>query len=152
MDSFFPGQSPGEELIFSPVVDSVDPLIIQDLELVFNVLKSGKAPGLDRIDYRMWRAVFEYDKDFMLDFFNMLFKLNYLPNCMRNSRIFFLLKDGKDPGLCYSYRPVCHLPTLCKIVERVFLLKLNRWLDQNNIIHPNQYGFREGKSCALTKF
>ncbi|GBM68894.1 Putative protein in type-1 retrotransposable element R1DM, partial [Araneus ventricosus] len=149
MDSFFPGQSPGEELTYSPVVGSVDPLIIQDLELVFNALKGGKAPGLDRIDNRMWRAVFEYDKDFMLDFFNMFFKLNYFPNCMRNSRIFFLLKDGKDPGLCSSYRPVCLLPTLGKIVERLFLLKLNRWLDQNNIVHSNQYGFREGKSCDL---
>ncbi|GBM28058.1 Putative protein in type-1 retrotransposable element R1DM [Araneus ventricosus] len=149
MDSFFPGQSPGEELTYSPILGPIDLLILPDLDLIFNGLKGGKAPGLDRIDYKMRRAVFETDKYFMLDLFNLCFHFNYFPKCLRNARIFFLLKSGKDPGLCSSYRPVCLLPTLGKIVERLFLLKLNRWLDQNNIIHDNQYGFLEGRSCDL---
>ncbi|GBN92126.1 Putative protein in type-1 retrotransposable element R1DM [Araneus ventricosus] len=149
MDSFFPDQSPGEELIYSPILGPIEPLNLSDLEIIFNGLKGGKAPGLDRIDYRMWRAVFETDKTFMLDIFNLCFHFNYFPKCLRNARIFFLLKSGKDPGICSSYRPVCLLSTLGKIVERLFLLKLNRWLDQNNIIHDNQYGFLEGRSCDL---
>ncbi|GBO39149.1 Putative protein in type-1 retrotransposable element R1DM [Araneus ventricosus] len=153
MDAFFPGQSSGESLNYSPTIGPVDPLTIEDLEIVFGNLKQGKAPGLDRIDYRMWRAVFNLDKNFMLDIFNLCFKLNYFPCCLRNARIFFLLKDGKDPGLCSSYRPVCLLPTLGKIVERLFSIKFNKWLDQNEILHPNQYGFSEDKSCdlAITK-
>ncbi|GBN40333.1 Putative protein in type-1 retrotransposable element R1DM [Araneus ventricosus] len=149
MDSFFPGQSPGEELVYSSMLGPIDPLSLADLEIIFNGLKGGKAPGLDRIDYRIWRAVFELDKDFMLKLFNLCFYYNYFPKCLRNARIFFLLKNGKDPGLCSSYRPVCLLPTLGKIVERLFLIRLNRWLDQNNIIHENQYGFLEGRSCDL---
>ncbi|GBO25015.1 Retrovirus-related Pol polyprotein from type-1 retrotransposable element R1 [Araneus ventricosus] len=97
----------------------------------------------------MWRAVFNIDKNFMLDLFNLCLKLNYFPLCLRNARILFLLKDGKDPGLSSSYRPVCLLPTFGKIVERLFLIQLNRWLDRNNIIHPNQFGLLEGKSCDL---
>ncbi|GBM94020.1 Putative protein in type-1 retrotransposable element R1DM [Araneus ventricosus] len=149
MEDFFPGRSPGESLNYTPTIGPVEPLIIEDLEIVFGNLKGGKAPGLDRIDYRMWRAVFNIDKNFMLDLFNLCFKLNYFPLCLRNARIFFLLKDGKDPGLSSSYRPVCLLPTFGKIVERLFLIQLNRWLDRNNIIHPNQFGFLEGKSCDL---
>ncbi|GBN80123.1 Retrovirus-related Pol polyprotein from type-1 retrotransposable element R1 [Araneus ventricosus] len=149
MNVFFPGQSSSEILNYSPVIGPVDPLILEDLEIVFGNLKNGKAPGLDRIDYRMWRAVFNYDKYFMLDLFNLCFKLNYFPYCLRNARIFCLLKDGKDPGVCSSYRPVCLLPTLGKIVERLFSIKLNKWLDQNDILHPNQFGFQEGKSCDL---
>ncbi|GBN29614.1 Putative protein in type-1 retrotransposable element R1DM [Araneus ventricosus] len=149
MDSFFPGRSSGEELHYFPLLGPVTPLVLADLELIFNELKGGKAPGLYRIDYRMWRAVYEIDKDFMLDTFNLCFSFNYFPMCLRNARVFFLLKSGKDPGICSSYRPVCLLPTLGKIIERLFLLKLNRWLDQNNIIHDKQYGFLEGKSCDL---
>ncbi|GBL82186.1 Putative protein in type-1 retrotransposable element R1DM [Araneus ventricosus] len=59
------------------------------------------------------------------------------------------IMEKTHPGLCSAYLPVCLLPTLGKIVERLFLLKLNRWLDQNNIIHSNQYGFLEGKSCDV---
>ncbi|GBN97831.1 Retrovirus-related Pol polyprotein from type-1 retrotransposable element R1 [Araneus ventricosus] len=142
-------QSLGECLNYSPVVGPVEPLILEDLEIVFGNLKDGKAPGLDRIDYSMWRAVFNIDKDFMLKLFNLCFKLNYFPQCLRKARIFLLLKDRKDPGLCSSYRPICLLPTLGKIVERLFSIKLNRWLDQNDIIHQNQFGFLEGKSCDL---
>ncbi|GBL83728.1 Retrovirus-related Pol polyprotein from type-1 retrotransposable element R1 [Araneus ventricosus] len=149
MSDFFPGQSSEECLNYIPIIGPTEPLTIEDLELVFGNLKGGKAPGLDKIDYRMWRAVFNLDKDFILDLFNLIFKLNYFPLCLRNARIFFLLKDGKDPGLCSSYRPVCLLPTLGKIIERLFASKLNRWLDRNNIIHHNQYGFLEGKSCDL---
>ncbi|GBM93757.1 Retrovirus-related Pol polyprotein from type-1 retrotransposable element R1 [Araneus ventricosus] len=149
MDFFFPGQSPEDNFIFNPIVFSVSSLTIEDLEITFNNLTGGKAPYLDRIDYRMWRAVFIVDKIFMLGLFNRCFIFNYFPRCLRNARFFFLLKDGKDPGLCNSYRPVCLLHTLGKVVDRLFLIKLNGWLDQHNIIHDNQYGFREGRSCDL---
>ncbi|GBN43178.1 Putative protein in type-1 retrotransposable element R1DM [Araneus ventricosus] len=149
MDFFFPGKSPDDNFVFNPIVGPISSLTIEDLEITFGNLKGGKAPVLDRIDYRMWRAVFITDKIFMQDLFNRCFILNYFPRCLRNARVFFLLKDGKDPGLCNSYRPVCLLPTLGKVVERLFLIKLNGWLDQHNIIHDNQYGFREGRSCDL---
>ncbi|GBN70215.1 Retrovirus-related Pol polyprotein from type-1 retrotransposable element R1 [Araneus ventricosus] len=150
MDFFFPGKSFNDNFTFNPTIGKISSLSIEDLELVLNKLKSGKAPGLDKIDYRMWRAVYNCDKNFMLNLFNCCFRLNYFPRCFRNAGIFFLLKNGRDPSLCNSYRPVCLLPTLGKIVERLFLLKLNGWLDRHNILHNNQYGFREGRSCDLT--
>ncbi|GBN98468.1 hypothetical protein AVEN_273686-1 [Araneus ventricosus] len=140
MEDFFPGQSLGEHLDYSPKVGPVDPLILEDLEIIFGNLKGGKAPGLDRIDYRMWRAVFNLDKDFILDLFNLCFKFNYFPLCLRNARIFFLLKDGKDPGLTSSYRPVCLLPTLegkscdLAITQIVEIIKTRRPLEHLALI------------------
>ncbi|GBN24101.1 hypothetical protein AVEN_4057-1 [Araneus ventricosus] len=141
--SFFPSPSSEDNLDYTPIIGHVEPMVIEDIEIVINALKGGKAPGLDRIDFRMWRAVFLHDKEFILDLINICFKFNYFPEHLRNTRVFFLLKDGKDPGLCTSYRPVCLLPTFGKVIERLFLLQLNKWLDRNNIIHHNQYGFRE---------
>ncbi|GBN03216.1 hypothetical protein AVEN_36790-1 [Araneus ventricosus] len=144
MAFFFPGKSPDDNFVFNPIVGPITSLTIEDLEITFGNLKGGKAPGLDRMDYRIWRAVFITDKIFMLDVFNRCFILNYFPRCFRNARVFFLLKDGKDPGLCNSYQPVCLLPTLGKVVERLFLIKLNGWLDQYNIIHDNTASVRAG--------
>ncbi|GBM01274.1 Putative protein in type-1 retrotransposable element R1DM [Araneus ventricosus] len=149
MDNFFPGPTSEDNVDYTPIIGHVEPMVLEDIEMVINALKGGKAPGLDRIDFGMWRAVFIHDKEFILDLINICFKFIYFPEHLRNVRVFFLLKDGKDPGLCTSYRPVCLLPTLGKIIERLFLLQLNKWLDRNNIIHHNQYGFREGKSCDL---
>ncbi|GBO06540.1 Putative protein in type-1 retrotransposable element R1DM [Araneus ventricosus] len=147
--NFFPSPFSEDNLDYTPIIGHVEPIVLEDIEMVINALKGGKAPGLDRIDFRMWRAVFIHDKEFILDLINICFKFNYFPEHLRNAKVFLLLKDGKDPGLCTSYRPVCLFPTLGKIIERLFLLQLNKWLDRNNIIHHNQYGFREGKSCDL---
>ncbi|GBL86773.1 hypothetical protein AVEN_96013-1 [Araneus ventricosus] len=149
MDNFFPNPSSEDNLDYIPIIGT-EPMVLEDIEMVINALKGGKAPDLDRIDFRMRRAVFIHDKEFTLDLINICFKFNYFPEHLRNAKVFFLLKDDKDPGLCTSYRPVCLLPTLGKIIERLFLLQLNKWLDRNNIIHHNIFhGFREGKSCDL---
>ncbi|GBL98090.1 hypothetical protein AVEN_191919-1, partial [Araneus ventricosus] len=132
MDNFFPSPSSEDNLDYTPIIGHVEPMVLEDIEMVINALKGGKAPGLDRIGFRMWRAVFIHDKECILDLINICFKFNYFPEHLRNAKVFFLLKDGKDPGLCTSYRPVCLLPTLGKIFERLFLLQLNKWLDRNN--------------------
>ncbi|GBM63918.1 RNA-directed DNA polymerase from mobile element jockey [Araneus ventricosus] len=67
--------------------------------------------------------------------------------CLRKAKIFFLQKSGKDPKSCDAYRPVCLLPTIGKILERVFQNRFNKYLSLNNIIHRNQKGFREGSGC-----
>ncbi|GBL92447.1 Putative protein in type-1 retrotransposable element R1DM [Araneus ventricosus] len=149
MGNFFPSNTSEDNLDYIPIIGHVKPMVLEDIEMVINAVKGGKAPGLDRIDFRMWRAVFIHEKEFILDLINICFKFNYFPEHLRYARVSFLLKDGKDPGLCTSYRPVCLFPTLGKVIARLFLLQPNRWLDRNNIIHHNQYDFRKGKSCDL---
>ena len=43
--------------------------------------------------------------------------------------------------LC-NYRPISILPIVSKIVERAVHKQLSEFLDANNILHPNQSGFR----------
>ncbi|GBN40947.1 hypothetical protein AVEN_94328-1 [Araneus ventricosus] len=52
---------------YVPNNDSLDPLVEEDLTIVFNGLKSGKAPGLDRLDYKMWNAIYDVDKSLLLN-------------------------------------------------------------------------------------
>ncbi|GBM74604.1 hypothetical protein AVEN_270330-1 [Araneus ventricosus] len=149
MGNLSPGPTPSDNMEYNPIFGPDDPRKLEDIEMIFNALKGGKAPSLDRIDYKMWRAVFNHDKNFILDLINTCFKFNYFPEHLRNAKVFFLLKSEKDPKPWTSYRPVCLLPTLGKIIERLFFLHLNKWLDRNITIHSQQYGFREGKSCDL---
>ncbi|GBL76434.1 hypothetical protein AVEN_53200-2, partial [Araneus ventricosus] len=72
---------------------------------------------------------------------------NLKKECLRKAKIFLLQKSGKDPKSCDAYRPVCLLPTIGKILERVFQNRFNKYLSLNNIIHRNQNGFREGTGC-----
>ncbi|GBN28742.1 Putative protein in type-1 retrotransposable element R1DM [Araneus ventricosus] len=45
-----------------------------------------------------------------------------------------------------SYRPISLLPILGKLLEKLILQRLNFTINKQNVLHPHQFGFREGKS------
>ncbi|GFQ95193.1 RNA-directed DNA polymerase from mobile element jockey [Trichonephila clavata] len=53
-----------------------------------------------------------------------------------------ILKPGKDPTAPDSYRPIALLPVLCKLAEKIMLARLNDHLENENILVPEQHGFR----------
>ncbi|GBL96004.1 hypothetical protein AVEN_199967-1 [Araneus ventricosus] len=73
LDNFFPNNDNFEANFYVPNNDSLDPLVEEDLTIVFNGLKSGKAPGLDRLEYKMWNAIYDVDKSLLLNIFNTCF-------------------------------------------------------------------------------
>ncbi|GBL93866.1 hypothetical protein AVEN_153627-1 [Araneus ventricosus] len=149
MDVFFPGAYLNGQLSHIPIIEEVMLLNEKELELVFKNLEKAKVPGLDGIDYQIWLYLYNFDKMFLFDIVNTCFKFNYFPQCLRNARVFFLLKAGKFPVILSSYRPVRLLPIIGEILEKLFLNRFNRWLRENNILHERRYGFREGRSCEV---
>ncbi|GBM88158.1 RNA-directed DNA polymerase from mobile element jockey [Araneus ventricosus] len=55
-------------------------------------------------------------------------------------------KDGKEADKIKSYIPVALLPTIGKVLEQILLRRLNHTLKKENILHHNQFGFRDGRS------
>ena len=48
-----------------------------------------------------------------------------------------------------NYRPISVLSVFSKISEKVMCVRLNKYLLDKSILHPNQYGFREKLSTAM---
>ncbi|GFW39906.1 probable RNA-directed DNA polymerase from transposon X-element [Trichonephila clavipes] len=55
--------------------------------------------------------------------------------------IFPIKKPGKDFRLASSYRPISLLSTIGKLTESIILHRLKNFINENNILNPNQYGF-----------
>ena len=53
-----------------------------------------------------------------------------------------LKKPSLDPDILKNYRPVCNLPFLFKILERVVFSQLSNYLSENNLFDPFQSGYR----------
>lgn len=48
-----------------------------------------------------------------------------------------------------NYRPISILPQFSKILEKLFTNRLDNFIEKNNILNDDQYGFRNNRSTAL---
>lgn len=48
-----------------------------------------------------------------------------------------------------NYRPIGLLTFFAKIIKKIFLSRLNKFLVENNIICKNQHGFRKGHATNI---
>ena len=67
------------------------------------------------------------------------------PDLLKISKVVPLYKKDDDSNLS-NYRPISLLPSISKIFEKVLLEQLTTYLDNNNLIHNHQYGFRKRHS------
>ena len=59
------------------------------------------------------------------------------------------LYKAKDQTLLSNYRPIALLPSISKIFEYVLLEQITNYLLDNNMLSPQQYGFRSNHSTEL---
>ncbi|KAH0813919.1 hypothetical protein GEV33_008872 [Tenebrio molitor] len=58
------------------------------------------------------------------------------------AQIIMILKPGKKPEHVSSYRPISLLPMLSKVLEKLYVKKLNIIIAERKIIPNHQFGFR----------
>ena len=79
-------------------------------------------------------------------FWKKSFLLGVVPQLYKNQQITPIHKKGKKTNSS-NYRPISLTSHVIKIFERVLRKKLVSYLESNNIINPNQHGFRNNRSC-----
>ena len=116
-------------------------------------MKSRKAPGPDNFDLEIIKAAMPIISKDLLNIFNACLMQLVFPNEWKVEKVMAIRKGedkiATDPR---SYRPICLLPILSKLLEALILNKLNAVMEGK--LSPRQYGFRTGKSAeeAIVKF
>jgi len=77
--------------------------------------------------------------------FNLSLSKGYVPSQLKVAKIVPIFKSGDSQSMD-NYRPISLLSVFSKILERVMCARLVTYLESNNIISPNQYGFRKKHS------
>ena len=104
------------------------------------------APGPDGIMTSMVEHLTTPAKSTLLTALNKLWEAEAYPDQWKKETKLPFLKPGKDPSQPSSYRPISLTSCICKLFERMVNHRLVWFLECNNIICPQQAGFRKNMS------
>ena len=127
---------------------TLTPVTCQELLVIAANMAVKKAPGLDGIpNVAVKTAIREYPEVFRRMYQDCLDRGTF-PSQWKRQRLVLLPKPGKPPGESSSYRPLCMLDALGKVLERLILNRLNEHLEDSEAprLSEQQYGFRRGRS------
>lgn len=109
-------------------------------------MKKRKAPGPDNIHVEILQALHEQVVPTLVALYNECVRQRKFPNNFKQADVIIISKgEDKDPTQPKSYRPICLLNTMGKLFEKLLCARLNHVRSINGL-HPDQYGYRSGKS------
>ncbi len=105
-----------------------------------------RAPGPDMIHIDMIKNLPNTESDKILEFYNLIWTKNVLPNAWKTAHVIPLLKPGKKSSEVNSYRPISLTNVLCKLLEKMVNNRLRSVLEERKLLDPLQFGFRSQRS------
>ena len=125
----------------------MEPLVlqIQDIARTLKALDPSSAAGADELHPALLKACADQLAYPMLLVFRLSLAEGRLPVLWKSSLVVPIFKKGTkyDP---LNYRPISLTSVACKCLERLINRHLTTYLEDNNILTDNQFGFRAGRS------
>ncbi|GFW10230.1 probable RNA-directed DNA polymerase from transposon X-element [Trichonephila clavipes] len=122
--------------------DPIPPALPSEVISYIKKIKVKKSPGRDGITNKMFKNLPLLTVFKITNIIKNMFKLRYFPNAWKTAVIIPILKPGKNSKLAESHRPISLLPILSKLAEKIICTRLNDYLESENILVPEQHGFR----------
>lgn len=120
---------------------------LDDILHVVKRLHNWKSPGLDKIQNYWWKYFTSVHVHLKIHFNDIFRNPSKMPVFL-NQGITYLKPKNNDLSQPKNYRPITCLNTMFKLMTNIVLLKVNKFITENNIMCENQKGCREkSKGC-----
>ena len=141
-----PGQSSLNTSVTPDIhIDDID-ITEEDLIVAIDEISSNAAPGPDRFPAVMLKECKKQLSKPLQIIWRKSLDTGEIPSNLKISNITPVHKGG-DKHTPKNYRPVALTSHLIKIFEKVIRKHLVKFIEGNNLLNPNQHGFRAGHSC-----
>lgn len=127
--------------------NNIEEFTVDELLEAAEKTRPNKSPGPDQVPPKIVKEAVLEAPQFILQALNMLLKKGEFPSIWKEGRV-VLIPKPKKAGQEQKYRPICLLNTFGKLYERLITKRLADELNDKNILSPNQYGFRPGRSTV----
>ncbi len=121
------------------------PITANEIKSVLKQLPNS-SPGSDNVHNRMLKNYTKLLVKILVQIFNAIILMGYIPKAWKNANIILLLKPKKDKKKPSSYRPISLLSCLGKLLEKIIKKRISDDLDKRNILPKHQAGFRTGRN------
>lgn len=115
----------------------------EEIERVIAKRPKRKAPGLDGFPSAGLLPLLGAAGEELRQVLNKCLRNGIFPRVWKGAQIAWLPKPG-GTGL----RPICLLPTIGKVLDKLLADRLSHFLETNSKLSPGQFGFRKGKSAV----
>ena len=120
---------------------------IEVLDIVYS-FKAKYSCGFDNISMYVIKNVIGSIVKPLVYICNLSLQTGVFPNDMKVAKIIPIHKADDNNIFC-NYRPISLLSQFSKILEKIFNVRLLNFLNSNNVLHNEQYGFRQNYSTEL---
>lgn len=118
-----------------------------EIDWVIKNLKINKAPSYDEMTAEIAKyIVYGMNSDLFYDIINCIWSNSVFLNSWKIIKVCLIPKEGKDPKVWDSYRPIALVPIWSKIIEQIVTKRRMLDLENNNIMNEAQHGFRSNRS------
>jgi hypothetical protein len=122
-------------------------ITIQEISKILNSLDSKKAVGCDGISVRLLKAGSAALLDKLYFIFNLSLSKGVVPKLWKIKKVTPVYK-AESRNLAGNYRPISVASTCMKMFEKLVYNQMISFILDNNILHSNQSGFRNGFSTT----
>lgn len=143
-----PVQVEPTEQIGHAKLDCFEPLTLKELNKIISSIKNKTSTGHDGISNKIIKLCIKEIEQPLLHLINTSLRQGIFPEGGKLAIIKPLhKKDCKN--LPQNYRPISLLSSISKILEKAVCCRLMRYLEDNNLIFPKQFGYQKNKSTKL---
>ena len=135
------------------ITDNVDSIFLGKVEKeeILNIVKSCASKGSTDcvdMDVILVKNIIELVIEPFTYICNLSLSSGVFPDNMKTAKVIPLSKNG-DKHVFSNYRPVSLLPQFSKILEKLFVIRLDKFIDRYNVLSNSQYGFRINHSTSM---
>lgn len=111
-------------------------------------IKDRKTPGPDGVPNKALKAAIQKRPDMFIKTMQKCLDEGVFPDQWKLQHLVLLPKGNKPPDDPSSYRPICLLDTVGKILEKIIYNRLLDVAEQKGALSDFQFGFRKGRSTV----
>ena len=123
-----------------------------EVKILIKEIKITKSSAIDGLSTRLLKDAFEVLSFELTYMYNSCLQFGTFPKNWGLSKITPIPKTNPHSTDPNNWRPISQICLPSKLLEKIIHNQLYHFLDVNNILSPNQYGFRKGLSTSMAIF